>query len=489
MPDSQAIPADTSSPVPVGGNAPSLELYEAAQTVLLRAPDRRISWMRKGAIAILLLLFFVGIPLLNMAGAVPDYKLNILGKYLCFGIVALGIDLIWGYTGLLSLCQALFFALGGYAMAMHLSLKQGGGDVRPEYNNIPQFMFFNNVHDLPGFWKPFASMPFAIVAGLAIPGLAAALFGFFILRSRVRGVYFSIITQALAAAAWLLISRNDMLLGGTNGLTNFYQPMSQAKGWIISLYLLTLTMLVLSYLFCQAIVKSRLGRVLVAVRDKETRLYFAGYKPYAFKVFAFSIGAMLAGLGGMLYSPQVGIITPQDMNVDASIVMVVMVALGGRGKLWGAVFGALLLSVARSSLSSDMASVWLLVEGLIAVTVVLFFPDGFAGLWDAMERQITAGEGFWRAALTGLPLAAVALFVGAEALGLTPGFLQGDKFQPLGLMPKYWLLLFVLGMAASLNWLNRRAAAQRFAARGFDVVAGDSSDKSPVLAASAKGGA
>ena len=157
-----------------------------------------------------------------------------------------------------------------------------------------------------------------------------------------------------------------MLLGGTNGLTNFYKPMSQTKGWIIGLYMLTLTVLALAYLFCRAIVKSRLGRVLVAVRDKETRLYFAGYQPYAFKVFAFSVGAMLAGVGGMLYSPQVGIITPQDMNVEASILMVVMVALGGRGKLWGAVFGALLLRVAISSVSSDLPSALLLVIGLIA---------------------------------------------------------------------------------------------------------------------------
>ena len=316
-------------------------------------------------------------PLLNIAGKVPDYKVNILGQYLCFAIVALGVDLIWGYTGLLSLCQALFFALGGYLMGMHLSLPEGGG--RYDYPQFMTFAYYGHGTELPWFWQPFRHFGFALFAGIAIPGLVATLFGFLILRSRVRGVYFSIITQALAAAAWLLISRNEMLLGGTNGLTNFYRPMTADRRWIISLYLLTLTVLVLAYLFCRVLVKSRLGRVLVAIRDKETRLYFAGYKPYAFKVFAFSVGAMLAGLGGMLYAPQLGIINPQQMDVQASIFAVVMVALGGRGKLWGAVFGAILFSIAPLFAHFRFPGAWLLVEGLIAVVVVLFLPDGFSG--------------------------------------------------------------------------------------------------------------
>ncbi|HWE95098.1 MAG TPA: urea ABC transporter permease subunit UrtC [Tepidisphaeraceae bacterium] len=458
MLDTPPVPQTSS---PADDAARSQQLYQSSQTFLLRMPDPRVFWLRAVVIGFILLFFFAAIPGLVAAGAVPDYKLNFLGKYLCFAIVALGIDLIWGYTGLLSLCQALFFAMGGYAMAMHLSLKQGGGDVRPEYNNIPQFMFFNNVKELPGFWQPFTSMPASLIAAMFLPGLAAALFGFFILRSRVKGVYFSIITQALAWAAFLLMSRNEMLLGGTNGLTNFYKPMMQERRWIIGLYLLTLAGVCGAYFICRAIVRSRLGRVLVAVRDKETRLYFAGYKPYAFKVFAFSVGAMLAAVGGMLYSPQVGIITPQDMNVEASIFMVVGVAVGGRGKLWGAVFGALLMNVARSALSSDLPTLWPFVLGGVAVTVVLFFPEGFAGIWSKLERQITAGAGIAQAALTAVPLVAIALFVIVEALGLMPFFLEGSFVRVFGLPPKYWVLVAILASAGATSFAVKRAAQRR----------------------------
>ncbi|MDB5291389.1 MAG: conserved rane protein of unknown function [Phycisphaerales bacterium] len=473
-------PAPPAKELPTGDDAArSQQLYKSSQTFLLRTPDPRVFWLRAATIGGVLLFFFAIIPSLVAAGVVPDYKLNILGKYLCFAIVALGIDLIWGYTGLLSLCQALFFALGGYAMAMHLSLKQGGGDVRPEYNDIPQFMFFNNVRELPGFWKPFASMPFSFMAAMFLPGLAAAMFVFFILRSRVKGVYFSIITQALAWAAYLLISRNEMLLGGTNGLTNFYKPMMQDRHWIISLYLLTLGAVCAAYFVCRAVVKSRLGRVLIAVRDKETRLYFAGYKPYAFKVFAFSVGAMLAATGGMLYSPQVGIITPQDMNVEASIFMVVGVAVGGRGKLWGAVFGALLMNVARSALSSDLPTLWPFVLGGVAVTVVLFFPEGFVGIWDKLERQVSAGAGIRASALTALPLVAIALFVMLEALGLMPSFLEGSFARIFGIPLKYWALVAILGGVAAASAAGKRSAQRR--QRAFPVV--------PATAGPAGGGA
>jgi urea transport system permease protein len=362
-------------PGPISAEEQARLSYERSQTFLAKLPNPSVVRLRQISVGVVIAVFFLLIPLMNLAGVVEDYKLNLLGKYLCFAIAALGIDLIWGYTGLLSLCQALFFSLGGYAMAMHLSVKAGGGDVRPEYNDIPQFMFFNNVRELPWFWKPFQSMPFAIFAGLMLPCLVASIFGFFIFRSRVRGVYFSIITQALAWGAWLLISRNEMLLGGTNGLTNFYKPLSESRPWIIALYFLTLFTLMGVYLFCRAITTSRLGRVLVAIRDRETRLYFAGYQPYAFKVFAFAVGAMIAAVGGMLYSPQVGIITPQNMSVPTSILMVIWVALGGRGKLWGAIYGALLVNVSLSSLSSDLPSLWLFVQGGMFLAVVLFFPD------------------------------------------------------------------------------------------------------------------
>jgi urea transport system permease protein len=444
-------------------------LFRASQTYLARTPPIQVIFMRIAGLATVVAIFFVVIPIMTSAGIVPYYKLNFLGKYLCFAIVALGIDLIWGYTGLLSLCQALFFCLGGYAMAMHLSLKQGGGDVRPEYNNIPQFMFFNNLTALPNFWRPFASFPFALIAGIALPGIVAGAFGFFIFRSRVRGVYLSILTQAVAWGAWLLISRNEMLLGGTNGLTNFNKQLNNNPHWIMGLYLLTLGALLGSYAVCWAITRSRLGRVLVAVRDRETRLYFAGYQPYAFKVFAFSVGAMLAGVGGMLYSPQVGIITPQNMNVETSILMVIWVALGGRGKLWGAIFGAILTNVTLSSLSSDLPSLWLYVQGGMFVLVVLLFPDGFVGLWANAEKQIAEGAGWARVTLTLLPLFAVAFFVLMEALGLTPGVVRKVVYHTnsIDLQLKYVLLIAVLCLAG----VGQAIAGRNRERRGFAVSA------------------
>ena len=455
---SAASPAAAPDGVPAA-TTESLVSYQSSQTFLARLPDPRIYRLRQVTVIGILIVFIVLIPLLNVFGVVEDYKLNFLGKYLCFAIVALGIDLIWGYTGLLSLCQALFFCLGGYAMAMHLSLPQGGGDVRPEYHNIPQFMFFNNVAELPGFWRPFAYMPVTVFLGLLIPGLIATVFGFFIFRSRVRGVYFSIITQAVAWGAWLLISRNEMLVGGTNGLTNFYKPLTQKKAWIIGLYLLTVIVLALAYLLCRAIVRSRLGRVLVAVRDKETRLYFAGYRPYAFKVFAFAVAAMLAALGGMLYSPQVTIISPQNMNVEASITMVLWVAIGGRGKLWGAIFGALLVNSTLSALTSDMSSVWLYVEGGMFIAVVMLFPDGFVGLWDELEREVKSGATWRQIFFTALPLVTLAIFVLAEALGM-PRILQAEATIPP--IPSRILVLVLAGAAFAYVWLSLRDAVPKW---------------------------
>ncbi|QOV91925.1 urea ABC transporter permease subunit UrtC [Humisphaera borealis] len=398
---------------------------------------------------VLLGLFFVAVPALNLGGVVPDYRVQLLGKYLCFALVALGVDLVWGYTGLLTLCQALFFCAGGYCMGMFLSLPQGGGDVRPEYNNIPHFMYFNNLRELPLFWKPFASMGFAIFGGIMIAALAASLFGFVILRNRVKGVYFSIITQAVAWGGWLLISRNEMLLGGTNGLTNFNKDFSQKQSWILGLYLLTVTMVLVAYLVCRFIVRSRLGRVLVAVRDKESRLYFSGYKPHAFKVFAFAVGAALAAVGGMLYAPQVGIITPQDMHVDASIFMVILIAVGGRGRLWGAILGALLVNYAKSSLTSYVPNAWLYVYGSLFIAVVLFFPDGFVGLWDRVEKRVEQGAGPVAVASAAIPIFAVCLFTLSEALGFTPEWMQ--KTRVLAMPLHYYLLIMFLVVTLAME--------------------------------------
>lgn len=465
-------PADTPADTPVGSVTASLATYQRSQTFLAKLPDPRVFRLRLITIAAVAIVFFVVIPILGMTGAVDAFQVNRLGKYLSLGLVALGIDLIWGYTGILSLCQGLFFCLGAYCMGMHLSLPEGGG--KGGMYKMPQFLefaYYGHNGALPPFWVPFHSLIVTIIIGIILPMIAAGLFGFFVFRSRVRGVYFSIVTQAVAWGTWLVICRNEMLLGGTNGLTNFYPPLTSSKNWIIPLYLVTLVMLVIGYLICRTITRSKLGRVLIAIRDKETRLYFAGYRPYAFKVFAFAIAAALAGVGGMLYTPQTTLINPQNMNVEASIFMVLWVAVGGRGKLWGAVFGAVLVNYIQAALTSDLPSVWPYVLGGMYVIVVLALPDGIAGIWDTMEKQLKNGDNAAFAA-TGISLFAPILFVLLESLGLWPRFLQKSiSFGIFGnIAPKYLLLVALLFVGIGRWAMKRQQAKGASPRRGFAVL-------------------
>jgi len=400
------------------------------------ATDPEILRFRKKAVLALLVLVFLLIPALSQLGVIEPHILNRLGRYLCFAIAALGIDLIWGYAGVLSLCHATFFCIGGYAMAMHLSLPEGGGDVRPEYHNIPQFFFFNNVDTLPFWWQPFASLPFALLAAFVLPALVAGLIGFFIFRNRVRGVYFSIITQALAWGAFLAFSRNEMLLGGTNGLTNFFKPLNSEKPWILGLYFLSAAMLVGSFLLVRAVTRSRLGRVLVAIRDNETRLYFLGYRPDLYKAFAFIGAALLAALGGMLYVPQNGIITPNVMGVDDSIWMVIWVAVGGRGRLWGAVTGALMASLTYSALTSDMPKAWPFIQAGLFLGA-LAFPNGICDLWMKLENELQQGGRIFRMLLA---LGFIELALIADKLGWIPSF---GRVALAGVPLKYWLMILI----------------------------------------------
>ncbi len=437
--------------------APSADIVHAAPVPPVL--DRRIRRLRIVAVSVVVLLFYAVIPMLNSIGMVSDLSVNILGRYLCFAVVALGVDLVWGYAGLLSLCQAFFFCLGGYAVGMFLSLPNGGGQVQAAYNNIPQFFFFNNRATLPEFWKPFESLAFAVGMGIVVPGLIAGIFGFFIFRSRVRGVYFAIITQALAWAAYLLFCRNELLLGGTDGLNNFYPPLQHSHVWVLGLYFLTACILGLLYLALYKLAKSRFGRILVAIRDKELRLNFAGYKPYAFKTLAFAIGAVISAIGGMLYVPQNGIITPGSMTVESSILMVVLVAVGGRGRLWGAIIGALTVRYAYSILSSDMPAIWSFFEGALFIAVTLLFSNGLVGLWDEIEQQISAHGGVMQLALAVIPLVAVMGFVLVEALGLMPALLQYPIHTSWSVVPdipiKFILLAVILGLVALARWYVR----------------------------------
>jgi urea transport system permease protein len=405
--------------------------------------EPEIARFRQRAVTGLLLTVFVLIPALSLAGVIESHDVNRIGRYLCFAIAALGVDLIWGYTGVLSLCHALFFCLGGYAIAMHLSLPQAGGDVRPEYHNIPQFFFFNNVDRLPWWWEPFASLPVVLIVAIAAPAIVSGLFGFFIFRNRVRGVYFSIITQALAWGAFLAFSRNELLLGGTNGLTNFYKPLNTEIPWMLGLYLLAAVVLAGSFVACRALVGSRLGRVLIAIRDNETRLYFLGYRPDLYKAFAFMASALLAAVGGMLYVPQNGIMTPNVMRVEDSIWMVIWVAVGGRGKLWGAVTGALLANFTYSAVTSDMPKTWPFVQGGLFLTA-LAFPGGAGDLWIRLENEVRQGARVLRVLIA---LAFVEGFLVVDRLGWLSGFLSANEF--IRIPVKYWIMMAV---AALLCW-------------------------------------
>jgi urea transport system permease protein len=326
-------------------------------------------------------VFGAVIPVLNAFGFVSDSMLNLWGRYFCFAIAALGVDLIWGYTGILSLCQAFFFCLGGYAIGMHMLLMTG---TRGVYGSaLPDFMVWNRIEQLPLFWEPFHSLPVTFALALVVPGIAALVFGFFAFRSRIKGVYFAIITQALALAAWLVFLRNETMLGGTNGLTDFKSLMGfelsdpSTKRW---LYVTAFAAFVGAYALCCAITKSKLGRVLIAVRDGEHRLRFIGYRITNYKIFVFVVASALAGLGGMLYVPQTGIITPGRMDVQASIEMVVWAAVGGRGTLIGPAIGAIVVNLLYSFLTGAMPGTWLYFLGFLFVAVVLFIPNGLIGL-------------------------------------------------------------------------------------------------------------
>lgn len=351
-------------------------------------PPATASWTRAEKLSlglITVLLLFV-LPLLNALPAqgsslyLPDFYLNLFGKFLAYAILALGIDLIWGYTGILSLGQGVFFGLGAYVMGMHLMLAIGKQSVYQ--STLPDFMVWNQVKELPLFWKPFYSFGVTLAGIFLVPALFALVFGFLAFRSRIRGVYFAIITQALALVIWLLFNRNELNLGGTNGLTDFKTVLgfdllspSTQRG----LYITTVLCLIGSYLLCRWITKSRLGKVLTATRDNEHRVRFSGYSPANYKLFVFVVSAALAGLAGALYVPQVGIITPSQIGVIPSIEMVIWVAVGGRGTLAGAVVGAIGVNWARSFLTTYYPDLWLIFLGALFVGVVLFIPDGIMG--------------------------------------------------------------------------------------------------------------
>jgi len=337
-------------------------------------------------------VFVVALPLANVLGLLSDYYLNLFGKYLSLAILALGVDLIWGYTGILSLGQAIFFGIGAYSIGMYMMLEGSGKGVYGE--PVPDFMVWNQVYQLPLFWKPYTHFWFALAASVLLPALMAAVIGALTFRRRLRGTYFAILTQAIAFAVWLTVNRNEMKLGGTNGLTDFKSILGfslSSPSTSRALYICTAIALVAALYVSRQLVASKTGLVLQAIRDNERRLEFLGYDVSAYKIFVFSVSGALAGLAGLLYAPQVGIITPSQVGVLPSLEIVIWVAFGGRGTLWGAVLGAVSINWLRSVLTGTYPRLWPIILGALFVGVIMLFPAGLVGLWNRL-RSLEPGK-------------------------------------------------------------------------------------------------
>ncbi len=351
---------------------------------------RRLLLSDRGGMVVmaLLLALVILVPLLNLAVPpesplhVSTYMVSLLGKFLCYAMLALAVDLIWGYAGILSLGHGAFFALGGYAMGMYLMRQIGSRGVygHPE---LPDFMVFLNWTELPWYWFGFDMFWFAMIMVLLVPGLLAFVFGWLAFRSRVSGVYLSIMTQALTYALMLAFFRNEMGFGGNNGLTDFKDILGfsiQSDATRISLFLASALLLMLAYLVCRFIVTSRMGRVVTAIRDAESRARFSGYQVESYKLWLFVFSAMLAGVAGALFVPQVGIINPGEFSPLNSIELVVWVAVGGRGTLYGAITGAFAVNYAKTWFTSAWPEAWLFALGALFVLVTLLLPRGIVGL-------------------------------------------------------------------------------------------------------------
>jgi urea transport system permease protein len=361
-------------------------------TIATRAPGTTgrltIRLVLIGAILVLAVL-----PVLNQLPAdsalhVSDFIVSITGKWITYAVLALAIDLAWGYAGILSLGHGAFFALGGYAMGMHLMRLIGPRGVYG-HPTLPDFMVFLGYQELPWYWLGFEHFPYAILMAMAVPGALAAILGFLAFRSRITGVYLSIITQAMTYALMLAFFRNDMGFGGNNGFTDFKELLGMplnTDNARAALFYASLALLVVAFLVCTRITQSKLGRVLVAIRDAESRVRFLGYDVTRHKLFVFVLSAVLAGLAGALYVPQVGIINPGEFSPGNSIEAVIWVAVGGRGTLVGAVLGAFSVNALKTWLTTVAPDLWLFALGGLFVAVTLFLPRGLIGLFSKAPK-------------------------------------------------------------------------------------------------------
>jgi urea transport system permease protein len=339
-------------------------------------------WLHRQALPILAVTLLVVVPALTWLGVLNLSDVSQLGRYSALALVAIGLDLVWGYTGVLSLCQALFFTLGGYAMGMYMCMH---GQMDAQTGTIPMQLFVVTSDPnltLPWFWEPFAHGWFAALMVLLLPALAAFLIGWFAFRSRIKGVYFSIITQAITIAAVLMFNRNDLMLCGTNGLSGITMIGSfdmREPSMKMAMYVITVIVMLGAIAMALWLTRTRFGRILVAIRDNESRVRFTGLSPVRYKTAVFVIAAVLAGIGGALYAPQTGNINPANMAAIESIWVVVWVAVGGRGTITGAVLGCLFIKILESRLTTYIPDYWMAIIGSIFVAVVLWMPDGLVG--------------------------------------------------------------------------------------------------------------
>jgi urea transport system permease protein len=373
----------------------SIGQSEAANSSLLARLARGLDSKTIAMGGVITLFGCVLVPILHLALPVghplhlSDYFVTLVGKILCYAIVAVAFDLIWGHTGILSLGHGIFFALGGYAFGMYLmrSIGQDGS----YHSDLPDFMVFLNWKELPWYWIGSDHLLWAVFLVLTIPASLALVFGYFAFRSRIRGVYFSIITQALTYACMLLFFRNETGFGGNNGFTDFKRILGfsiTAPEMRVTLFSLSALMLLFTLIIARFLVASKFGRVLNAIRDAESRVMFIGYDPLGFKLFIWTLSAVLCAIAGALYVPQVGIINPGEMSPANSIEIAIWVAVGGRGKLTGAVLGAFIVNLAKSWFTMSFPEYWLFFLGAIFVLVTLYLPDGVVGLWEKIFHRL-----------------------------------------------------------------------------------------------------
>lgn len=339
---------------------------------------KQASWKKTIWFALLILVLLVAPVFLS------EFRVNLLGKFVTYAILAMGLDLIWGYTGILSMGHGVYFGLGAYCMAMYLKLAAAPG-------KMPDFMSWSGLNTLPWFWEPFSSGAFAVVMAVVLPTLLAFIVGYLTFKNRIQGVYFSILSQALSIIFVVLFVGQQAYTGGTNGLTDFRRvfgfPLS-LDSTQLGLYYAAVVLLIFTYTVCHSLTERRIGKILVAIRDGENRVRFSGYNPASYKVFVYCLSAAFAGMAGAVYVPQVGIISPAEMGIVPSIEMVIWVAIGGKGTLIGAVIGAILVNALKSGVSESFPAIWSYFIGIAFVVVVLYMPYGIVGLVKQIAERI-----------------------------------------------------------------------------------------------------